>query len=290
MFFVIWGQRGLVMVTVGIVGLGMIGGSLAKAYQVSGQARVLGFDTDTSVMTLAQKSGVLDGVLTRDTVRHCDLILFAIPPRAVIRFIREHAREFSSHSILIDCAAIKRVVCDAVFPLADEYGFAFLGGHPLVESEYTGFQYSSSELFVGAPMILVPPAEECSLPERARAMLTPVGFGRISVTTAAAHDRMIAYTSQLTHMVSNAYIQSPSAGAHRGFSADSYRDMTQGARLNADLWTEIFLDNRDDLLTELDTLICCLREYRRSIAYGDIDALRCRLQYGTHRKEEIDGV
>ena len=278
------------MLTVGIVGLGLIGGSFAKAYKTSGQAAVLGFDTDAAVMTLAQMSGVLDGVLTRDTVRCCDLILLAVPPRAVVRFIREYAREFSPHSILIDCASVKRVVCDAVFPLAKAYGFAFLGGHPMAESEHAGFQYSSSDLFVGAPMVLVPPYEDPCLIDRAKMLLAPVGFGRISVTTAADHDRVIAYTAQLAHILSNAYTQSPTAGIHWGFSADSFRDMTQYARLNADMWTEVILDNRDDLLAELDTLISCLREYRRSIAYGDIDALRCRLQYGNHRKEEIDGV
>ena len=277
------------MVTVGIIGLGLIGGSLAKAYKASGQAVVLGFDTDAAVMTLVQMSGVLDGIFTRDTVRRCDLIVFAIPPRAVVRFIREYAREFSSHSILIDCAAIKRAVCDAVFPLAKEHGFLFLGGHPVMESEHAGFQYSSSDLFVGTSMILVPPSEERGLIDRAKTLLAPIGFGQISVMTAAEHDRGIAYLTQLAHIVSNAYIQSPTAGSHHGFSVDSYRDMTQGARLHADMWTELFLDNRNDLLAELDTLISCLREYRRSIAYGDAEALRCRLQYGNHRKEEIDG-
>ena len=278
------------MITVGIVGLGLIGGSLAKAYKASGQATVLGCDLDTSTREFARISGVIDGILNRDTFAVCDLILFAIPPRAVIRFIREHAKEFTSHPMLIDCAGTKRVICDTVFPLAEKHGFLFLGGHPMAGSHNSGFKYSRSDLFVGAPMVLVPPVfDDIRLLDRAKSLLAPAGFGQISVTTAAEHDRMIAFTSQLAHVVSNAYIQSPTAGSHKGFSAGSYQDLTRVAWLDADMWTELFLENKDCLLTELDTLISCLQDYRNSIAHGDAEALRCRLNYGKHRKEEVDG-
>ncbi len=278
------------MMTVGIVGLGLIGGSFAKAYKASGTAVVLGHDLDSSTKEFARLSGVIDGALTRENMRTCDLILLAIPPRAVVRFIRDHADDFTSHPLLIDCAGTKRVVCDAVFPLAKEHGFVFLGGHPMAGSHHSGFKYSRADLYVGAPMVLVPPTfDDIRLLDRAKSLLAPAGFGRISVTTAAEHDRMIAFTSQLAHVVSNAYIQSPTAGSHKGFSAGSYQDMTRVAWLDADMWTELFLENSDCLLTELDTLIACLQDYRSSIAAGDAEALRCRLNYGKHRKEEVDG-
>lgn len=278
------------MMTVGIVGLGLIGGSLAKAYKASGQVTVLGHDLDTSTKEFARMSGVIDGALTRDNLRTCDLILLAIPPRAVVRFIREHADDFTSRPMLIDCAGTKRVVCDAVFPLAAEHGFLFLGGHPMAGSHHSGFKYSRADLFVGAPMVLVPPTyDDIRLLDRAKSLLAPAGFGHISVTTAADHDRMIAFTSQLAHVVSNAYIQSPTAGSHKGFSAGSYQDLTRVAWLDADMWTELFLENSDCLLSELDTLIACLQDYRNSIAAGDAEALRNRLNYGKHRKEEVDG-
>ena len=278
------------MMTVGIVGLGLIGGSFAKAYKASGTAVVLGHDLDSSTKEFARLSGVIDGALTRENIRTCDLILFAIPPRAVVRFIRDHAEDFTAHPLLIDCAGTKRIVCDAVFPLAKEHGFTFLGGHPMAGSHNSGFKYSRADLYVGAPMVLVPPTfDDIRLLDRAKSLLAPAGFGRISVTTAAEHDRMIAFTSQLAHIVSNAYIQSPTAGSHKGFSAGSYQDMTRVAWLDADMWTELFLENSDCLLTELDTLITCLQDYRNSIAAGDAEALRCRLNYGKHRKEEVDG-
>ena len=278
------------MMTVGVIGLGLIGGSLAKAYKSSGQAVVLGYDLDTSTKDFALMSGVLDDTLTREKMAACDLILLAIPPRAVVRFIREHADDFGPRPMLIDCAGTKRVVCEAVFPLAKEHGFTFLGGHPMAGSHQSGFKYSRSNLFVGAPMVLVPPTyDDILLLDRAKTLLAPAGFGHISVTTAADHDRMIAFTSQLAHIVSNAYIQSPTAGSHKGFSAGSYQDMTRVAWLDADMWTELFLENDDYLLGELDTIISCLQQFRTSIADGDADTLRARLNYGKHRKEEVDG-
>ena len=278
------------MMTVGIVGLGLIGGSFAKAYKASGTAVVLGHDLDSSTKEFARLSGVIDGALTRENMRTCDLILFAIPPRAVVRFIRDHADDFTAHPMLIDCAGTKRVVCDAVFPLAKEHGFLFLGGHPMAGSHHSGFKYSRADLFVGAPMVLVPPTfDDIRLLDRAKSLLAPAGFGHISVTSAEDHDRMIAFTSQLAHVVSNAYIQSPTAGSHKGFSAGSYQDLTRVAWLDADMWTELFLENSKYLIPEIDTLFACLQVYRNSIAAGDAQALRSRLNYGKHRKEEVDG-
>lgn len=278
------------MITVGIVGLGLIGGSLAKAYQASGSAVVFGCDRDASVEEFARMSGVLNGILSREKLRTCDLILFAIPPRGVVRYLRDHAEDFTAHPMLIDCAGTKRAVCHAAFALAKEHGFLFLGGHPMAGSHNSGFRYSRADLFSGAPMVLVPPVyDDIRMLDRAKALLSPAGFGQITVTTAEEHDRIIAFTSQLAHVVSNAYIQSPTAGAHKGFSAGSYRDLTRVAWLDADMWTELFLENSDCLIDELDTLIANLQYVRRTVAAGDADALRAHLLRGKQRKEEVDG-
>lgn len=278
------------MMTVGIIGLGLIGGSLAKAYKQSGQARVLGYDLDTSTKEFAKMSGVLDGYLTRDALSACDLILIAIHPRAVVKFIRDHADDFGSHPIIIDCGGTKRAICDAIFPIANEHGFLFIGGHPMAGSHHSGFKYSRADLFVNASMVLVPQYhDDIQLLETVKALLSPVGFGRYTVTTAEDHDRMIAFTSQLAHVVSNAYIQSPTAGSHKGFSAGSYQDLTRVAWLDADMWTELFLENGDYLNAELDTIISCLTRFRSAIANEDAEGLRSMLNYGKHRKEEVDG-
>ena len=278
------------MLTVGIVGLGLIGGSLAKAYAAAGDARVLAFDTDEAVLSFAQLAGAVHGVLTKENVGSCDILLVAVYPQAAIRYIRENAPYFSKTGVVMDCCGTKREVCEACFPIATEHGFTFIGAHPMAGKQYSGFKYAKENLFRGAPMVLVPPVyDDIALLARAKQLLAPVGFGRISVTTAAEHDSMIAFTSQLAHVVSNAYIKSPTASQHKGFSAGSYKDMTRVAWLNADMWAELCLDNRDNLIRELDGLTEALSQYREALENNDFASLRQLLQEGKERKEEVDG-
>ncbi len=278
------------MLKIGIIGLGLIGGSLAKAYRASGNAEVLGYDLNDNTRAFAQMSGALDGTLTKEQMALCDLILFAIPPRAVVAFIRKYAQAFGTKPMLIDCAGTKRAVCEGVFPLAEKYGFTFIGGHPMAGSHHSGFKFSRSDLFVGAPMVLVPPRfDDITLLERSKELLSPAGFGAYSVCTAAQHDERIAFTSQLAHVVSNAYIQNPTALNHTGFSAGSYQDLTRVAWLDADMWTELFLENSEYLGGELDAIIATLQSFRSAIKKGDAETLRAMLQKGKECKEAVDG-
>ena len=157
-------------------------------------------------------------------------------------------------------------------------------------TQYSGIKHARATLFKGAPMVLVPPVfDDMALIEHIRSLLAPAGFGKFSVTTPEAHDERIAFTSQLAHVVSNAYVKSPSAKEHKGFSAGSYKDMTRVAWLNEQMWCELFLENREPLLFELDTIIASLQEYRDAIGKNDADTLRALLRDGRVAKEEIDG-
>ena len=275
--------------TVGVVGLGLIGGSIAKAYKKDGH-RVFGYDMSDTVTEFAILCGTLDGKLAKDTFAECDILFIAVYPDATAEYLRENAHLFAKETLVMDLCGTKEVVCEAGFAAADKYGFTFVGGHPMAGTHNSGFKYSTSELFRGAPMVIVPPVyDDIVLLDRVKKLLEPVGFGFISVTTAAAHDRMIAFTSQLAHIVSSAYIKSPTAKEHRGFSAGSYKDMTRVAWLNPDMWTELFLENKDNLLYELDTIIDNLTDYRESIAAADAERLRGLLDEGRRRKEEVDG-
>lgn len=277
--------------TVGIVGLGLIGGSLAKAYQRDNDVTVLGEDKDPSILKFAQLAQAVDGDLTRDTIPQCDLILLAAYPQAVMDWVTTHAEEISPHTTVIDCTGTKRRVCDHCFPLAAAHGFLFVGGHPMAGTQYSGFKYSREDLFDGAPMVIVPPRfDDIRLLDGVKQLLAPVGFGRISVTTAEDHDKKIAYTSQMAHVISNAYVKSPTAQLHEGFSAGSYKDLTRVAWLNPEMWAELFLENGDFLLAELDTLQKSLAAYREAIQAGDFEALRLLLQEGKERKESVDGL
>ena len=275
--------------TVGIVGLGLIGGSFAKAYHQAGH-RVLALEKDPSVLDFAILSGAVQGALTPEEIPQCDLILVAVYPAAAVEFFRENADRFGDKPLVMDCCGVKREVCDAVFPLAREKGFTFLGGHPMAGTHNSGFKYATADLFRRAPMVLVPDSfHDIQLLSRAKALLEPAGFARFSVTTAQEHDKMIAFTSQLAHVVSNAYIKSPTAKLHRGFSAGSYKDMTRVAWLNSAMWAELFLEDKDFLLEELDTLMASLAQYREAIAGDDLPRLTALLEDGKRCKEEVDG-
>ena len=275
--------------TVGVVGIGLIGGSFAKAYKAAGH-RVLVEDIDPGVPDFAILSGVADGKLTQAELPECDLILLCVYPRAAVDWVEKEASHIGKHPIVLDACGVKRSVCDACFPLAERYGFTFLGGHPMAGTHNSGFKYADAKLFAGAPMVIVPPDfNRIDLLEKTKELLAPAGFGRIAVTTAQRHDETIAFTSQLAHLVSNAYIKSPTAKKKDGVSAGSYRDMTRVAWLSAPMWAELFLEDRDNLLCELDTLLGNLREYRDALAEKDEARLIRLLEDGKKRKEEVDG-
>ena len=277
------------MSTVGILGLGLIGGSYAKAYHAAGWT-VLAADRDAAILSFAQMSGVVDGTLGAENAAQCDLILACICPEAAIAELTGLAPHIGEKPVVIDCCGTKRVVCEALFPVAEQYGFTYLGGHPMAGSHHSGFKYARENLYHNAPMVLVPPSfDDIALLQRVKELLTPAGFGHISVTTAQAHDEMIAFTSQMPHLISNAYIKSPTAAEHKGFSAGSYKDMTRVAWLNAPMWAELFLENRDRLLRELDWLMESLREYRAALEKNDLPELTRLLEEGKKRKEEVDG-
>ena len=274
---------------VGILGLGLIGGSLARAYALEGHT-VYAQETDEQILSFAILSGAVHAPLDEERIAECELILLAIYPDGSASWLENHAPQISPSALVLDCCGIKREVCARCFPLAEKYGFTFVGGHPMAGTQFSGFKYSRATLFQGAPMVLVPPVfDDISLLERVKEALKPCGFGSFSVTTAEDHDKMIAFTSQMPHILSNAYIKSPTALNHKGFSAGSYKDLTRVAWLNAPMWAELFLENRENVLFELDTYLNSLNAYRQAVADGDFDRLVELLEEGKKRKEEVDG-
>jgi len=275
--------------TVGVVGLGLIGGSLAKAYKEHAEITVYGFDIDSSILGFAQVAGAIDGVLDENTLGLCDCVLIAIYPSATIEYLKSAAPMIPQNTIVFDCCGVKRFVCEPCFKIASEYGFTFVGTHPMAGTHNSGFKASRANLFKGAVMALVPPVyDDIGLFGRIEELLKPVGFGRLTITTAEKHDEIIAFTSQMAHVVSNAYIKSPTATAHKGLSAGSYKDLTRVARLDPDMWSELFLENGDALVKEIDFLISSLGKYRDAIADRDLTRLRGMLDEGSRLKKEID--
>ena len=274
---------------VGILGLGLIGGSMARAFAKANHT-VFAAEKDESILAFAQLAGAVHGRLDQERIRDCDLIMLAIYPDGCISWLDENAPLISKNALVMDLCGVKQEICERCFPLAETYGFTFVGGHPMAGSHHSGFKASRSSLFQGAPMVLVPPRyDEIQLLQRVKDVLAPCNFGSFSVCTAQEHDRLIAFTSQMPHVLSNAFIKSPTALSHKGFSAGSYKDLTRVAWLNPQMWAELCMANRDNMLSELDTYISGLQKYRTALMNQDTDALIALFDEGKRRKEEVDG-
>lgn len=280
---------------VGFVGLGLIGGSMAKAYreysnELSLDFELYGCDRDSTILSFAMLDGTLNGELTDENIKKCDLIFIALYPVASIEYLKNKSHLFSKDTTIIDLCGTKSDICSVGFSLADEYGYTFVGGHPMAGTHNSGYKYSRANMFKGAPMVIVPPRfDDINTFGKIKELLAPARFGRFSFTTAEEHDKMIAFTSQLAHVVSNAYVKSPTAKNHKGFSAGSYKDMTRVAWLNENMWAELFLENKEPLLFELDGIISSLAEYRDALNYDDKEKMVSLLRDGRIAKEEIDG-
>lgn len=275
---------------VGIVGLGLIGGSLAKSIKHRTMHTVWADDIDPETMMFARLSGAIDGVLDEEKLADTDILLISVVPNVAVKWLTEHADKIAKKTIVVDMCGVKRTVCSAMAPIAEKHGFMYVGGHPMAGTERGGFVSSTNDLFDGASMILTPDEHSSAqILENLKNFFLDMGFGHITFSTPEEHDRIIAYTSQLAHVVSNAYIKSPEAQKRRGFSAGSFKDMTRVARLDEKMWTELFLDNPDYLVEQLEILIDNLNEYLDVIKKGDREKLQALLKDGREKKATAGG-
>lgn len=274
---------------IAIVGLGLIGGSLAKAFKETGEHKIFGTDKDKSVVFKAKLVEAIDEPLTDENIGDCDIVITAIYPSDTVNYIIKNAPLFKKGALVFDTCGVKESVCKPIWEACSDFEFTFVGGHPMAGREFSGFDYSKKNLFAGASMILVPyDCTNISFLETLKKIWVSIGFSRIQITTPEEHDKMIAFTSQLAHVVSSAYIKSPTATHHRGFSAGSYKDMTRVAKLNEAMWTELFLSNKKALANEIDELIRRLSEYSSAIKSGDEAALFNLLKEGKEAKASAE--
>lgn len=274
---------------IAIIGLGLIGGSMAKAIKENTDHTVYGMDKNDTIIKKAKLVAAIDQPLTDQLLAECDLTVIALYPQAAVRFIEEKQELFQKGSVVLDCCGVKRIVCSQAEPIALKQGFVFMGGHPMAGLEHSGFDHAKQALFQDASMILTPTKGNIEDVEKVKDLFTAIGFTNIQVATPQEHDQMIAFTSQLAHVVSSAYIKSPAAMRHKGFSAGSYKDLTRVAKLNEDMWTELFLDNPDFLAEEIDGIADRLKQYSQAIKDKDAESLRQLLKEGREKKAIIDG-
>lgn len=273
----------------GIVGLGLIGGSLARSIKFHTNHTVYAADLNETTLLQARMVGAMDEQLTEENLSQCDVVLVALYPKAAVEYILAHKKQFKENALVIDCCGVKRFVCDQLFPAFEGEKAIFMGGHPMAGRERSGFSYAQDDLFENASMILTPASDaDVETVRRAKEIFLSIGFGKVRFSTPQEHDEMIAFTSQLAHVVSGAYVKTPLAPKHKGFSAGSFKDMTRVARLNEDMWTELFLENDDLLLSQTEALIARLQEYRDALKERNEEKLKAILREGREIKEALE--
>lgn len=274
-----------------VIGLGLIGGSLAKALSLCGKYVVCGLDLNSETMAMALDEGAISHRATEKDLANADIIIVALHPQATIDVIREMWAKFNDKAILLDTCGVKGKIYEGLSDVLEKPGPTFVGAHPMAGRELFGFSHSLATLFDGASLLLTG-ADEAGdkVVETINIMAKDVGFGQVIQTTPEIHDRIIAYTSQLAHVVSSAYIKSPTMLEEAGFSAGSFRDMTRVAKLDEKMWSELFLMNRTALVSEIDELVINLQDLRKAIFDDDRLSLEALLAIGRERKEWSNSV
>ena len=273
---------------IAVVGLGLIGGSFCKAIKAYTNHTCLGVgrSINSKAVQLALHADAIDQAIIPDELGQVDLTIVCLHPQGIIDFILENQQQFRPGSIVIDAGGVKESIVSAVNDVLRERGVTFIGAHPMAGREFSGFAYSLPDLYKGASLILTPVGD---VPEEAKKTVEQLArdlkFGRIVYTTPQEHDKTIAFTSQLAHVVSSAYIKSPTVKNESGFSAGSFKDLTRVAKLNEDMWTELFMMNKPALLFEIDNIIQELQNYRNALTEGDVQTMRDLLRDGRELKE-----
>ncbi len=272
---------------IAVVGLGLIGGSFCKALKKNTFHRILGIDTNKETIRMALECGAIDEEITPDRLNEANLTIICLYPEAIVDFVKNNAPNFKKGGIVIDSCGVKEYIVNECTPVLDKNGVIFVGTHPMAGREFSGFEYSTEDLYNGASFIITPSENTPQIAvDLLQTLAGSVGFGKAVVSTPQKHDEVIAYTSQLAHVVSNAYVKSPAMLNFDGFSAGSFQDLTRVAKLNEYMWSELFMCNKEALLKEINCILDSITEYRDAIENGDLKKLIEILRDGRELKEK----
>lgn len=274
---------------IGVIGMGLMGASLTKAIVAKTPHEVYGYDIDSTVIAKASAQGAHTRALCKDDYAKLDMVIFALCPNTAIAEMNRVCPLLKEGAIVTDICGNKRDIVENMHLLKAQYpSLHFVGTHPMAGKEYGGIDNSTADLYVGAYCVLVPVSDDEYAVQTVKDLYMEIGAKGVEICTAERHDEMIAYTSQLAHVVSSCYVQNAHAVEHRGFSAGSFADLTRVARLNPDMWTELFLQNADKLGCCLDDIIARLIQFRTALGDCDGERLHAILSYGTACKEKAD--
>ncbi len=279
-------ERGVRLKSIAVIGLGLIGGSIAKAIKQNSDIQVIGWNRNADVAEQAKKEGAVDCLWDRQSPLCADLVIIAFPPDATVAFLEENITLLAKGTVVTDVCGIKRHIVAECEKICDRHGLTFIGGHPMAGKEKGGYANSDAALFDGASYIITPTE---STPDYAVAIMKEftgiLKAGRLTITTPEKHDRIIAFTSQLPHVLAGSYVKSPSCSERKGYSAGSFMDVSRVATADENLWSELFLYNGENLCREIDTLIANLAAYRDAIRAEDKEILSAIIREGRLLKE-----
>lgn len=272
---------------IAVVGLGLIGGSFCKTLKKHTFHRIMGIDRDPETIQKALECGAIDEEIPPERLSEANLVIICLYPEAIVEFVEQNAGFFKKGGIVTDSCGVKEYVVSKCTSVLDKEGVIFVGTHPMAGREFSGFDYATDDLFEGASYIITPSEATPQIAvDLLQTLAGSLGFGKAVVSTPKRHDEIIAYTSQLAHVVSNAYVKSPTMLNFDGFSAGSFQDLTRVAKLNEYMWSELFMCNREALLKEIDCILERITEYRDAIRENDLDRLIEILRDGRELKEE----
>ena len=272
---------------IAIVGMGIIGGSFAKSIKARTSHYVIGINRTQSVLERALADGAIDEIGTDESLTKADLIILAVYPKAAVEYIRNNGQYIRAGAVVTDSAGIKREICPELEALSKQFGFEYVGAHPMAGKETNGYESADSELFIGASFIITPCSADPDAVRLVADLAIEIGFGSIRITDPEEHDRMIAFTSQLPHVLACSYVLSPCCPNHKGFSAGSYKDVSRVANINAELWSELFLENREPLINELDILIDNIHAITDAVKANDKKRIEELLEKAHRVKESL---
>ncbi len=272
---------------IAVIGLGIIGGSFCKAIKKHTAHTVIGINRTHSVAEQAKNDGSIDVIGTVESLGEADIIFLCMYPQACVDFIKENGKFIKTGALVTDSSGIKSAICPQLYELSQEFGFVFVGSHPMAGKEKNGYGVSEAELYKGASFIITPCGADEKYVNTLADLALSIGFGQVKITTPEEHDRMIAFTSQLPHVLACSYVLSPCCPNHNGFSAGSYRDVSRVANINSKLWSELFLENREPLITELDILIENITRIKDAIKDNDRETLADLLEQGHKIKQAL---
>lgn len=272
---------------IAVIGLGIIGGSFCKAIKKHTAHTVIGINRTHSIAEQAKNDGSIDVIGTVESLGEADIIFLCMYPQACVDFIKENGKFIKKGALVTDSSGIKSAICPQLYELSQEFGFVFVGSHPMAGKEKNGYGVSEAELYKGASFIITPCGADEKYVNTLADLALSIGFGQVKITTPEEHDRMIAFTSQLPHVLACSYVLSPCCPNHNGFSAGSYRDVSRVANINSKLWSELFLENREPLITELDILIENITRIKDAIKDNDGETLADLLEQGHKIKQAL---